>query len=148
MRNFRNVALASVTALAIAATGTTTALAETTDAADNSNREVTYTGNQANVLFKGTKGEDDKTFGEVISDGTKGVFNGQGSSQYVTDEDKAERFDIRDAAGKETNWQNMPQWARLWVDGAAVAGIGALVGLIIAGVNFASYNGWIQLPQF
>ena len=42
----------------------------------------------------------------------------------------------------------MPQWARLWVDGTIVAGIGAIVGLVIAGINYASYNGWIQLPNF
>ena len=56
--------------------------------------------------------------------------------------------DIRDAAGKETNVENLPQWARLWIDGTIVAGIGAIVGLVIAGINYASYNGWIQLPNF
>ena len=39
----------------------------------------------------------------------------------------------------------MPQWARIWYDGTIVAGIGALVGLVIAGFNFASYNGLIKL---
>lgn len=148
MRNFRNAAVATATAITLAASGTSIALAETTDAADASDREVTYTGNQSSVAFKGTKQEGDKSFGEVISDGTKGLFNDGGSSHYVTKEDAETRFDIRDAAGKETNVENMPQWARLWVDGTIVAGIGALVGLVIAGVNFASYNGWIQLPNF
>ena len=144
MRNFRNAAVATATAISLAASGTSIALAETTPKADASDREVTYTGSQGDVLFKGTKGENDKTLGEVLSDGIKG----EGSSHYVTEEDRETRFDIRDAAGKETNWENMPQWARLWVDGAAVAGIGALVGLVIAGFNFAFYNGWIQLPNF
>ncbi|WP_269510429.1 hypothetical protein [Corynebacterium faecium] len=148
MRNFRNAAVATATAITLAATGTSIALAETTDAADASDRVVTHTGNQSSVAFQGTKQKDDKTFGEVISDGTKGVFSGAGSSHYVTKEDAQTRFDIRDAAGKETNVENMPQWARLWVDGTIVAGIGALVGLVIAGVNYASYNGWIQLPNF
>jgi len=148
MRNFRNAAVATATAITLAASGTSIALAETTDAADASDREVTYTGGQSSVAFQGTKQEGDKSFGEVISDGTKGVFNGQGSSQYVTKDDAQTRFDIRDAAGKETNVENMPQWARLWVDGTIVAGIGAIVGLVIAGINYASYNGWIQLPNF
>lgn len=147
MRNFRNAAVATATAITLAATGTSIALAETTENADASDRVVTHTGNQSSVAFQGTKQDGDKSFGEVISDGTKGVFSGAGSSHYVTKEDANTRFDIRDAAGKETNVENMPQWARLWVDGTIVAGIGALVGLVIAGVNYASYNGWIQLPQ-
>lgn len=150
MRNFRNAAVATATAITLAASGTSIALAETTDAADASDREVTYTGGQSSVAFKGNDKlrESDKELGDVISDGTKGVFNGQGSSQYVTKDDAETRFDIRDAAGKETNVENMPQWARLWVDGTIVAGIGAIVGLVIAGINYASYNGWIQLPNF
>ena len=148
MRNFRNAAVATATAITLAASGTSIALAETTDAADASDRDVTYTGGQSSVAFQGTKQKDDKSFGEVISDGTKGVFNGGGSSHYVTKEDAQDRFDIRDAAGKETNVENLPQWARLWVDGSIVAGIGAIVGLVIAGINYASYNGWIQLPNF
>ena len=148
MRNFRNAAVATATAITLAATGTSIALAETTENADDSDRVVTHTGNQSSVAFQGTKQDGDKSFGEVISDGTKGVFSGAGSSHYVTKEDANTRFDIRDAAGKETNVENMPQWARLWVDGTIVAGIGALVGLVIAGVNYASYNGWIQLPNF
>ena len=148
MRNFRNAAVATATAITLAATGTSIALAETTENADASDRVVTHTGNQSSVAFPGTKQDGDKSFGEVISDGTKGVFSGAGSSHYVTKEDANTRFDIRDAAGKETNVENMPQWARLWVDGTIVAGIGALVGLVIAGVNYASYNGWIQLPNF
>ena len=148
MRNFRNAAVATATAITLAATGTSIALAETTENADASDRVVTHTGNQSSVAFQGTKQDGDKSFGEVISDGTKGVFSGAGSSHYVTKEDANTRFDIRDAAGKETNVENMPQWARLWVDGTIVAGIGALVGLVIAGVNYASYHGWIQLPNF
>lgn len=144
MRNFRNAAVATATAITLAASGTSIALAETTDAADASDREVTQTGGQSSVAFQGTKQDGDKSFGEVISDGIKG----EGSSQYVTKDDAQTRFDIRDAAGEESNVENMPQWARLWVDGTIVAGIGAIVGLVIAGINYASYNGWIQLPNF
>lgn len=148
MRKFRNAAVATATAITLAASGTSIALAETTDAADASDRVVTHTGDQTDVAFQGTTQDGDKTLGEIISDGTEGLFNGAGSSQYVKPEDAQTRFDIRDAAGKETNVENMPQWARLWVDGTIVAGIGAIVGLVIAGINYASYNGWIQLPNF
>lgn len=150
MRNFRNAAVATATAITLAASGTSIALAETSDNADASDRVVTHTGDQSSVAFKGNDKlrESDKELGDVVSDGTKGVFDGKGSSHYVTKEDANTRFDIRDAAGKETNVENMPQWARLWVDGSIVAGIGALVGLVIAGINYASYNGWIHLPNF
>lgn len=148
MRNFRNAAVATATAITLAASGTSIALAETTENADASDRVVTHTGGQSSVAFQGTKQEGDKSFGDVLGDGTKGLFENGTSSHYVTKEDANTRFDIRDAAGKETNVENMPQWARLWVDGSIVAGIGALVGLVIAGINYASYNGWIHLPNF
>lgn len=136
MRNFRNVALATATAATIAITGTGAAIADTT-----------ATGTQADALFKGTKGENDKPLKDIIADGTKGVFNGQGGSQFLEPEDTKKEFDARMMFGKETNWQEVPQWARLWVDGTLIAGIAAAIGGVIAAVNWASYNGWIQLPQ-
>lgn len=145
MRNFRNVALATATAATLAITGTGVALADTPAPA--------ATGTQADALFKGTKGENDKPLKDIIADGTKGVFNGQGSSQFLkpedpeTPKDTEKRFDARTLLGRETNWQEAPQWARLWVDGTLIAGIAAAIGGVIAAVNWASYNGWIQLPQ-
>ena len=85
---------------------------------------------------------------EIISDGFEGLRNGQGSSQFLPKGDREEKFDITDAAGKETYWQVIPQWARIWIDATAITGIGAFIGLVIAGVNFASYNGLVQLPEF
>ena len=109
----------------------------------------TYTEKQEDGTVKTvTEKQDDKSLGDVVKDGTKGLFNEAGSSQYVTKEDAKTPFYPTDAFGKKTNPELVPQWARLWIDGTVVAGIGALVGLVIAGVNFASYNGWIQLPQF
>lgn len=139
MRNFRNVALATATAATLAITGTGAAIADTTAPA--------ATGTQADALFKGTKGENDKPLKDIIADGTKGVFNGQGGSQFLPSKDTEKRFDARTLLGKETNWQEAPQWARLWVDGTLIAGIAAAIGGVIAAVNWASYNGWIQLPQ-
>lgn len=160
MRNFRNAALASATALAIAATGTTAAFANAEVKGDQTGevkckeidkddfREQNAAGGPLDVLFKGTACDDDKSVKEIISDGFKGLNNGQGSSQFLPQEDRQKEFDIRDAAGKETYWQLLPQWARLWIDATAITGIGAFVGLVIAGVNFASYNGLVQLPEF
>lgn len=160
MRNFRNAALASATALAIAATGTTTAFAdslageeETSQGKGNCSGYDRETGNlpkaggPLDVLFKGTACDGDKSVKEIISDGFEGLRNGQGSSQFLPPEDRNKEFDIRDAAGKETYWQLLPQWVRLWIDATAITGIGAFVGLVIAGVNFASYNDLVQLPE-
>ncbi|MGV0434288.1 hypothetical protein ACUY3H_04900 [Corynebacterium ureicelerivorans] len=158
MRNFRNAALASATALAIAATGTTAAFAgdantATTDSDQGkkecyAEREKYEKGGPLEVLFKGTACDGDKSVKEIISDGFEGLRNGQGSSQFLPPEDRNKEFDIRDAAGKETYWQLLPQWVRLWIDATAITGIGAFVGLVIAGVNFASYNDLVQLPEF
>lgn len=160
MRNFRNAALASATALAIAAPGTTAAFAEGEEPnqgegtcsqyfnEDGKVNDKPAPGGPLDVLFKGTACDDDKSVKEIISDGFEGLRNGQGSSQFLPSDDRSKEFDIRDAAGKETYWQLLPQWARIWIDATAITGIGAFVGLVIAGVNFASYNGLVQLPEF
>lgn len=162
MRNFRTVAVASATALTLAFTGISAASAQedttTTNAVPAPSPEELEKlqtrpdapkneGKQGNAIFKSEKQEgveSDKALSDSLGDGIKGAFNGGGSSHFVTDADKAKRFDIRDAAGKEVDVKNLPQWARLWIDGTAVAGIGALVGLLIAAFNFASYNGLIK----
>lgn len=143
MRNFRTAAVASATALTLIVSGTTAAVAETTPDADASDREVLQTGSQTDAIFKGANQEDDKPVGEIIKDGAKGAAEGAGFSQALPKEDTEKRFDVRDAAGTETNVQNLPQWARLWVDGTLIAAIGAVIGLVIAGVNFAKFNGWL-----
>lgn len=149
MRNFRTAAVATATALTVALGGVTVATAETTDG--ETSTESTYTpkpsrpldqtqNNDSSVAFKGFDGrEGDKSFGDSIKDGVAGP----GSSHYVND--AKEPFYGVDAFGKEKDAAAMPQWARIWYDGTIVAGIGALVGLVIAGFNFASYNGLIKL---
>lgn len=161
MRNFRNAALASATALAIAATGTTAAFAnneegtgkdatgqDKVNCSEFDKANPPEAGGPLNVLFKGTACQGDKEVKDIISDGFEGLRNGKGSSQFLPSDDRSKEFDIRDAAGKETYWQLLPQWARIWIDATAITGIGAFVGLVIAGVNFASYNGLVQLPEF
>lgn len=135
MRNFRTAAVASATALTVLAGGTAIASAE--DAQNET------TSDDKAVVFVG-KQEGDKDFGEVVSDGTEGLFGGKGSSQYFDDKD--EPFYPTDAFGNKTNKEDVPQWARYWIDGSIVAAIGALVGLVIAGLNFSFYNGWLQHP--
>ncbi|OIR42518.1 hypothetical protein BJP08_04235 [Corynebacterium sp. NML140438] len=136
MRNFRTAAVASATALTVALGGVATA-----SAAEPNPTETQKADQQ--VIFVG-KQEGDKDAGKVIADGTKGLFSGLGSSQYFDKEDRDKPFYITDAFGKETDVKAVPQWARTWIDGTVIAGIGALVGLIIAGFNFASYNGLIK----
>lgn len=135
MRNFRTAAVATATALTVVAGGTAIASAEegTTETASN-DKAVVFVGKQ----------EGDKDFGQVVSDGTKGLFDGKGSSQYFNDEQ--DPFYPTDAFGNTTNAEDVPQWARYWIDGSIVAAIGALVGLVIAGFNFAFYNGWLEHP--
>ncbi|MGV0373399.1 hypothetical protein ACUY2A_08455 [Corynebacterium pilbarense] len=135
MRNFRTAAVASATALTVLAGGTAIASAE--DAQNET------TSDDKAVVFVG-KQEGDKDFGEVVGDGTEGLFGGKGSSKYFDDTDKP--FYPTDAFGNKTNKEDVPQWARYWIDGSIVAAIGALVGLVIAGLNFSFYNGWLQHP--
>ena len=137
MRNFRTAAVASATALTVLAGGTAIA------SADDAQNETTS--NDKAVVFVG-KQEGDKDFGKVVSDGTKGVFDGKGSSKYFDDEDTEKPFYPTDAFGNKTNAEDVPQWARYWIDGSVVAAIGALIGLVIAGLNFSFYNGWLQHP--
>ncbi|MDK8662852.1 hypothetical protein [Corynebacterium coyleae] len=166
MRNFRTAAVASATALTVFVGGTaiasaqssekpeTTATAEQNgqDNNDTKKPEEKKSDKDKQVIFAG-KQEGDKSFGDVVKDGTAGLFNGKGSSKYFNQEvngmtDAERPFYPTDAFGKKTNPEAVPQWARYWIDGTIVAGIGALVGLVIAGINFASYNGFIQLPKF
>ena len=135
MRNFRTAAVATATALTVLAGGTAIASAE--DAQNET------TSKDKAVVFVG-KQEGDKDFGKVVSDGTKGLFDGKGSSHYFND--AKDPFYPTDAFGNTTNAEDVPQWARYWIDGSIVAAIGALVGLVIAGFNFAFYNGWLQHP--
>ena len=100
-----------------------------------------HTGTQGNVAFKGFAKENDKKAGAIISDAIEGATQGRGASDALSGLDTDKRFDGRDAIGKESNWQNMPQWSRIWVDATIVGGIGALIGLLIAGVNFLKFNG-------
>ena len=136
MRNFRTAAVASATALTVLAGGTAIASAQDAEATETASDDKA-------VVFVG-KQESDKGFGEVVSDGTEGLFGGKGSSQYFDDKDK--EFYPTDAFGNKTNKEDVPQWARYWIDGSIVAAIGALVGLVIAGLNFSFYNGWLQHP--
>lgn len=141
MRNFRTAAAASATAFALIVSGTTAAVAETTPEADASDRTVLHTGDQTDSIFKGFEQETDKPSSEIISDAFQGSSEGVGSSRALSNTDTDERFDGRDGFGKETNSERMPQWARIWVDGTIIAAIGAVIGLVIAGVNFAKFNG-------
>ncbi|OIR45457.1 hypothetical protein [Corynebacterium sp. NML130628] len=149
MRNFRTAAVASATALTVALGGVATASAAQTPSSPTPTATVTPTptpktkADQQGIFVGKQKG--DKDAGKVIADGTKGLFSGLGSSQAFDKEEREKPFYITDAFGKETDIQALPQWARYWIDGTVVAGIGALVGLIIAGFNFASYNGLIKL---
>ncbi|GEM_PF-313033 len=169
MRNFRTAAVASATAVTVVlggtaiasaqnnqpttetSTTTTTAAATTTGNEKTTKAEPTPTAtakvaNDKQVIFAGKVRESDKDLGAVISDGTKGLSEDKGSSKFTND--TQDPFYITDAFGKRTNAELVPQWARIWIDATVVAGIGAVVGLIIAGINFASYNGWITLPSF
>lgn len=154
MRNFRNAAVASTAAIALAAAGTTVAVADTVSS-DNkpaySTEETApnhnYTGGPKDVVFKGDKVDGDRPLKEVVSKGIEGLFNGQGATQFLPDSDRDQKFYGIDAFGKETYFERIPQWGRLWIDGTVVSGIGAVIGLVIAAFNYAAYNGWISVPQ-
>lgn len=89
-------------------------------------------------------GGTDVTFGQFVSD----VFDPSVTDHAIgtkTEGDRAVRK--QDMLGSSTDVANVPQWARIWNETLSIAGIGTIIGLIIAGVNYASYNGWIQLPS-
>lgn len=71
----------------------------------------------------------------------------QNSSTTSKDWETTTPWYITDSEGHTKNPDLVPEWASAWRTGSIVAGVGAVIGLIIAGVNYASYNGWIQLPQ-
>lgn len=153
MRNFRTAAVATATALTVVAGGTAIASAEEATATDTTSNDKAVVfvgkqdkGNKVDPKTGKTTEQADKDFGEVLSDGTKGLFGGAGSSHYFTKEDAETPFYPTDAFGNKTNKEDVPQWARYWIDGSIVAAIGALVGLVIAGLNFSFYNGWLQHP--
>lgn len=144
MRNIRTATVASATALTIALGGTSVALAqEANDATSSADQTSSSSSKERDrqVIFD-DKQETDKEFKDVVSDGVEGLRDGKGSSKFFDDAEKP--FFPTDAFGKNTNPEQVGQWARYWIDGTVIAGIGALVGLIIAGFNFASYNGWIN----
>ena len=164
MRNFRTVAVASATAFAVAFGTTTLAAAEDSQPADTTPTPTTSApapeqrqgsakkNRDQQVVLKGTQ-KDDKPFSSVVGDGTKGLFTGKGSSHYFNDSKKP--FFITDAFGKETHIEQVPQWARWWIDSTVVTTTAALIGAAIGGYNYAAYNGWVpaidiplpQLPQ-
>lgn len=89
-------------------------------------------------------GGNDVKFGDFVSD----VFDPNVTDAQIgrkTEGDRAVRK--QDMLGSSTDVANVPQWARIWNETLSIAGIGTIIGLIIAGVNYASYNGWIQLPS-
>lgn len=148
MRNFRTAALAAATA-ATAATvaigGAATATAETPAPATQISEPGQHK-TDGPVVFVGeiTKADDnkDKPFSSVVQDGFNGLSSGQGSSRFFNDTDKL--FYGVDAFGTQTNAGNVPQWARYWIDGIVIASITTVVGLAIAGVNWASHNGLLN----
>ena len=117
MRNFRNAAVASATAAALVLGGATVATADETPNDKDSN-----------LIFAGKQKVDDKADGN-----------------WPNSEHKDKNYFATDHFGEKTDVNGVPDWARWWVDSSIVGAIGAVIGLIIAGVNYASYNGWIKL---
>lgn len=98
----------------------------------------------SNKHLDGIKGDSkDATLKDVID--ALSADNPYAAVGNITEGDRA--VHKQDMLGSSTDVTNVPQWARIWMQGLSIAGIGAIIGLIIAGVNYASYNGWIQLPS-
>ncbi|SDR92869.1 hypothetical protein [Corynebacterium timonense] len=147
MRNVRTAAAAGATALTVALGGVATASAETpTQTEANEKTTPGQAINDRPAIFVGeiekADGTKDKPFSSVVEDGFKGLSSGQGLSQFFNDTDKL--FYGVDAFGKQTHHANVPQWARYWIDYTVVALIGSVVGLTIAGLNWANVNGLLN----
>ncbi|QPK82586.1 hypothetical protein G7Y29_06770 [Corynebacterium qintianiae] len=132
MRNLRTAAIATATAMTVTLGGVAAASAK--DAATTTADSVVFAGEQ----------DGDKASSEVSSDGFAGLSSNNGSSKFFDDEQ--DPFFATDAFGKEIDVAAVPQWARYWIDSTVVAGIGALIGLVIAGFNWAAFNGIIKMP--
>ena len=130
MRNLRTAAAAGATAILVSLGGISVASAEPVES-----------GSSGAAIFTGTQ-DGDKSTGEWISDGFNGLSSGLGSSQFF--DDKGEPFFGTDGFGKIIDPENIPQWGRVWLDLTALAGIGSVIGGIIAGFNWASFNGLIH----
>ncbi|MGV0392536.1 hypothetical protein [Corynebacterium riegelii] len=126
MRNFRNAAVASATAAALVLGGATVATAETTENGSSATTETKAKDNS--LIFKGPL-----QVGET-KDGNWPNSNHKEKDYFATDH-----------FGQDTDDKAVPDWARWWVDSSIVGAIGAVIGLIIAAANYASYNGWIKL---
>ena len=124
MRNFRNAAVASATAAALVLGGATVATAD----------EQKGTGSSTTTEDKSTEQKSPIFAGKLEGDGEWPKSAQEGKEYFATDH-----------FGKQTDAKAVPDWARWWVDSSIVGAIGAVIGLIIAGVNYASYNGWIKL---
>lgn len=132
MRNFRNAAVASATAAALVLGGATVATAETQK---NGSSATTETDNGTE-----TKAKDNS----LIFKGPQQVGETK-DGNWPNSAHKEKDYFATDHFGQDTDVNGVPDWARWWVDSSIVGAIGAVIGLIIAAANFASYNGWIKL---
>lgn len=140
MRNFRNAAVASATAAALVLGGATVATAaEPTD--NGSSATTENKGSSTEGKGAENKGTKDKS---LIFVGKQKVED-KADGNWPNSEHKDKKYFATDHFGEKTDVNGVPDWARWWVDSSIVGAIGAVIGLIIAGVNYASYNGWIKL---
>lgn len=115
MRNLRTVAVAAATALTITLGGVSVATAQ---------ESVPGVADPAT----------DVTLSSALSSGATDLSE-------VGDELNAdEEITGEDLLGEETV-NDAPAWATQWVDLTAIAGLGTVVGLIIAGINSLKYIG-------
>lgn len=121
MRNFRNAAVASAAAVALTMGGASVASA----AEINDQFAPLTTSEGKGAIFAG-KQENDGTWPNSANKGD------------------ADKYYATNHFGEQSDPATVPDWARWWVDGILVAGIGAVVGLIIAGFNWLSYNGLVK----
>ncbi|GAA0202581.1 hypothetical protein [Corynebacterium riegelii] len=128
MRNFRNAAVASATAAALVLGGATVATADEQKETSSSTTTEDKSTEKKDLIFAG-----------------KQKVEGKDDGNWPNSEHKDKNYFATDHFGEKTDVNGVPDWARWWVDSSIVGAIGAVIGLIIAGVNYASYNGWIKL---
>lgn len=134
MRNFRNAAVASATAAALVLGGATVATA------DEKKETVPSSSTTAGDKSTETKAKDNS----LIFKGPLQVGETK-DGNWPNSAHKKENYFATDHFGQDTDDKAVPDWARWWVDSSIVGAIGAVIGLIIAAANYASYNGWIKL---
>ena len=127
MRNIRKAAIAATTAFALTL-GATTAVAD--EANNSSTKPATVTDDGANdtSVDPNNPNVETKNTDSLINDLSS---NAPGSSEWGDRYDADKVVTGNDLLGSTKNWENQPEWSKIWY-GVTVAGVlASVLGLVV-----------------